>query len=336
MSVFSRRVLPLACLGWIVALSACETSVAPRTGADRHFSMYGVVNPEADSQGVIVFPIENELRVLPAEPLDAIVTSTDLETGGRFVWSDSMVFRENGVVHVYWAPFRASHGRTYRINVASASGERHSEVTVTVPPRAEIVPGGVFEDIWVRQNVAVTAPVDRLNFLLVRYVIKAKLPPASLAYPVLLPDKLPDFGAPPPTDPTAPPVQDSLIVQRLFVPIAYSDKAQLNAEGWTIPLNFSDDFREIRQRVSRRGTRDAAYGIRLEAIEISLVAANAEWTAPGDQYEASILIQPGAMSNVQGGFGFVGAGYRLEHRYQLPDDVLTRIGFRLDNDQAAQ
>ncbi|MFT4605626.1 MAG: hypothetical protein ACI9W4_002370 [Rhodothermales bacterium] len=333
MSVFTGRVLPLACLGWILALSACETSVAPRADTDRHFSMYGVVNPEADSQGVIVFPIENELRVLPAERLDAIVTSTDLETGDQFVWSDSMVFRENGVVHVYWAPFRAAHDRTYRINVASASGERHSEVTVTVPPLAEVVPGGVFEDIWIRQNVAVTAPVDRLNFLLVRYVIKAKLPPASLAYPVLPPDNQKDFGAPPPpTDPTAPPAQDSLIVQRLFVPIAYSDKAELSGEGWTIPINFSHDFREIRQRVSRRGNSDAAYGIRLEAIEISLVAANAEWAAPGDQYEANVLIQPGAMTNVKGGFGFVGAGYLLEHRYQLPEDVLTRIGFRPDND----
>ena len=294
--------------------------------------MYGVVNPEADSQGVIVFPIENELRALPAEPLDAILTSTDLETGDQFVWSDSMVFRDNGVVHVYWAPFRASHGRTYQLNVASASGERHSEVTVTVPPKAEIVPGGVFEDIWIRQNVAVTAPVDRLNFLLVRYVIKAKLPPASLAYPVLPPDKQTDFGAPPPSDPMSPPVVDTLIVQRLFVPIAYSEKAELSADGWTIPVNFSDDFREIRQRVSRRGNNDASYGIRLEAIEISLVAANAEWAAPGDQYETNVLIQPGAMTNVKGGFGFVGAGYLLEHRYQLPDDVLTRIGFRLDND----
>lgn len=328
---------PLATLlgfGFLLSLTACETSVAPRADTDRHFTLYGVVNPDADSQSVIVFPIENELRVLPPEPIDALVTSTDLETGEKLVWSDSMLFREDGVVHVYWAPFRAIHDRSYRLNVQSASGERTAQVTVKVPPQAEIVPGSVEQDIWITQNVAVTAPVERLNFLQVRYLVKAKVPPASLAYPVLLPDKQEDFSSPPPpTDPQAPPPPtDSLIVQHFIVPVEYSEESMVDAAGWTIPINFSFDFRDIRQRVARVAQPDAAYGIRLEGIEITFVAANAEWAAPGNQYEAEILIQPGAMTNVQGGFGFVGAGYRLTHTYQLPDDVLTRIGFRLDND----
>lgn len=314
----------------LVSLAACETGVAPRSDADRFFSLYGVMNPLADSQGVVVFPIEDELRELPLVPLDARVTSVDLSTGERRVWRDSVTSRAEGAVHVFWSPFRAEFERSYRLEVEANDSRERSHVTVTVPPWAEIVPGAVEDGLFVTQNVAVTAPVGRLNFLLVRYVIKAKLPPASLAYPVLLPDKQAGLGSPPPsTDPVPPPAGDSLVVQTLFVPIEYADKATAGGTGWTIPVNLSDDFREIRQRVRRRGNEDTTYGIRLERIEISLVAANPEWVAPGNAYDAEILIQPGTMTNVQDGFGFVGAGYRLEHAYVLPDAVLTRLGFRL-------
>jgi hypothetical protein len=311
--------------------SGCETSVAPRSGADRHFSLYGVVNPTADSQGVIVFPIENDLRALPAEPIDALLTSTDLQTNESVEWRDSIIVGDEGAVHVYWAPFRAAHDHSYRINVRSASGERHSEVEVHVPPEAEVVPGPVFQDVWFRQDVAVTAAVERLNFLKVRYVIRAKLPRINLPFPVLLAGgPLPPIGSPPPPPPeeTEPVEEDSLVVQRLFVPIDYDDLASLQTSSWVIPVNFSNDFREIRKRVSTRGTHDAQFGIQLEAIEITFVAANAEWTAPADQFDAEILIQPGTMSNVTGGFGFVGAGYRITHHYTLPEDILIQIGFR--------
>ncbi|NNE69514.1 MAG: hypothetical protein HKN29_04030 [Rhodothermales bacterium] len=334
MHLISRSLPLLLGAVLLVVLSACESSVAPRADTDRHFSLYGVVSPDADSQGVLVFPIENELRELPAEPIDAILTSTDLETGEELVWSDSLVFREDGVVHVYWAPFRAIHDRSYQLSVRSADGDRRAAVTVKVPPEAEIAPGLVREDIWILQDVAITAPVERLNFLQVRYFVKAKVPPAALAYPVLLPDKQTSLGAPPPpTDPQAPlPPTDSLIVQQFIVPVDYSNDSFLDASGWTIPINFSFDFTDIRQRVARVAQPDPTYGIRLEHIEITLVAANAEWAAPQNVYDPEVLIQPGTMTNVQGGFGFVGAGYRLSHTYNLPDATLTRIGFRLDND----
>ncbi|MFT5142189.1 MAG: hypothetical protein ACI80V_001734 [Rhodothermales bacterium] len=309
--------------------SGCETSVAPRSGADRHFSLYGVVNPTADSQGVIVFPIENELRALPSEPLDAFLTSTDLQTNESVAWKDSIVVGDEGAVHVYWAPFRATHDHTYRLEVQSAAGDRHSEVLIHVPPQAEVIPGPVYRDVWLMQDVQVTAAVERLNFLQVRYVIRAKLPKRSSVYPVILAGgPLPPIGNQPPLVETEPLEDDSLTVQRLFVPIDYDDKASLLPSSWVIPVNFNDDFREIRKRVATRGNIDAQFGIQLEAVEITFVAANAEWTAPDDQFDAEILIQPGTMSNVTGGFGFVGAGYRITHHYTLPDDVLVQIGFR--------
>ena len=324
----------LAAVLFVPLLAACESSVAPRADSDRHFSLYGVLNPRADSQAVLVFPIEDELRALPTEPLDATLVSRELSSGQEIAWADSILTTAEGAVHVYWARFRAEHDRTYRIDVQNSRGDRGSQVTVRVPPEAEIVPRDVVDGLWVTQDVDVTAAVERLNFLKVQYVIKAKLPPSSLAYPVLLPDKLPDlFSPPPPTDPQPPPPpEDTLIVQTLFVPIDYAEKATPSASGWTMPINFSDDFREIRRRVSTRGNADPIYGIQLKAIEVSMVAANAAWQAPENQFNSEVLIQPGTMTNVERGFGFVGAGYRLEHSYTIPDDMLIRIGFRLPTD----
>ncbi|MBO6576734.1 MAG: hypothetical protein JJ896_13980 [Rhodothermales bacterium] len=322
--------VPAVLLGALL-LAACETSVAPRAGADRHFSLYGVLNPTADSQAVLVFPIENELRALPDEPLGVRVTTTDLAAGQQVVWQDSTRMTDEGAVHVYWSRFRVEHDRSYRLNVVSEDGSRNAEVTVHVPPQAEIVPGTIVDGLWVTQDIEVTAPIDRLNFLKIQYVIKAKLPASNLPFPVLSPDQLPPFGTPPPppSDDDPSPPTDTLIVQRLFVPIEYSDKATVDGAGWKIPINYSDDFREIRRRVSQRGNADPMFGIQLEAVEVSFVAANAEWQAPEDVYDAEVLVQPGTMTNVSGGFGFVGAGYPLSHSFVLPDDILVRIGFRL-------
>jgi hypothetical protein len=317
--------LPLVVFGAFLLLTGCESALAPRAEADRHFTLYGVMNPLADSQGVIVFPVDGELKPLPDAPLEARLRSTNLDSGESVAWRDSIIASAAGPAHVFWAPFRASYGETYRLEVESLKDDGASSVTVKVPPRANIVPMDPVDGVWVTQDVLVTAPVDRLNFLLVRYVIKAKLPRSSLAYPVLLPGG--KLGG----DATLsdPPPGDSLIVQTLFVPIDYVEKAAVDASGWTIPINFTDDFREIRRRISGRGSPDATFGIQLLAVEISFVAANAEWAAPDDRFEADVLVQPGTMSNVERGFGFVGAGYRLEHSYTLPEEFLIRIGFRL-------
>jgi len=317
--------LPFLVLSFAVLLAACETSVAPRSDADRHFTLYGVMNPLADSQGVIVFPIESDLRSLPAEPLEARFTSTNLDTGDQTVWTDSIVVGGDGATHVFWAPFRAVHGDSYRLEVESLLDDGGSTVTVKVPPFAEIVPQEPVDGVGVTQDVLVTAPIERLNFLLVRYVIKARLPSTSLGFPVLLPG---GKGGGSSTVGDLPP-GDSLVVQTLFVPIDYAQKATLGPSEWTIPINFTDDFREIRRRVSSRGRPDASFGIQLLAVEVSFVAANAAWAAPDERFEADVLVQPGTMSNVERGFGFVGAGYRLAHSYTLSDEILIRIGYRL-------
>ena len=52
-------------------------------------------------------------------------------------------------------------------------------------------------------------------------------------------------------------------------------------------------------------------------------AANAEWDPPGGVFDADVLVQPGTLSNVENGFGFVGAGYRLSSTWIPLDTIIV-------------
>ena len=58
----------LACLLW-----GCEEDVVSVLGTGRAFTMYGVLNPEVDTQFVRVFPIEGIL--VQTEPIPLAATS---------------------------------------------------------------------------------------------------------------------------------------------------------------------------------------------------------------------------------------------------------------------
>lgn len=320
-----RAALLAACL----LLSGCDADVIPLVDADRHFSLYGVVNPRADSQSVVVFPIEDTLRPLPDAPLDATVTSTDLETGETVVWRDSVVTSAEGAVHVFWAPFRAAYGHTYRIVVAGADGDV-SSATVAVPPEADLVVVPAEPTSPPRQAVRVTAPVDRLNRVLVSYLISARVPPAAFSLAPTAPPRpsLPGFE-PPAGDPPEADSSDGLVVQRVTAFFDYGPQAVKEADGWHIDIALSADFRKIRDAVRGFGRYDLTYGIRLDSMEIRMIAANAEWDPPDGVFNPEQLVQPGTLSNVVQGFGFVGAGYRLEARWLPTPDVLRIAGFTI-------
>ena len=113
----------MACCLFVLFLSGCETDVTAVLGTDRVFTVYGVLTPQADTQKVLVFPIEGTLRPAQAEPLDARVTSTDLQSGAMQVWRDSLKREANGqYTHIFWSPFRAEYGHTYRLEVCPYSG----------------------------------------------------------------------------------------------------------------------------------------------------------------------------------------------------------------------
>ncbi|MFT4603362.1 MAG: hypothetical protein ACI9W4_000076 [Rhodothermales bacterium] len=308
-------------LSWLAlfAIVGCDTGVYPRVEGDFDYSLYGVLNPRADTQAVVVIPIEATLEAL-SHSRSVTVTISD-DHGETHVLTDSLVVKEMGPVNVYWSEFRAEYGALYTVTAADPESHRLSSAVVRVPPFTGVVLADPVFEFGVSQEIVLDGGLERLNFTEVVYEITARLPAAWRVYPVLVP------GASEPV-PVQPPASDSLVIQNLQVPISYVNRELYSGSDWRIKVNYTQDLLEIIRRLRRRGRMDATFGVQLRGINFSAVAANEEWAPPGNAFIKDELIQPGTLSNVTNGFGFIGAGYTIRHSYRLSDELLTRIGFR--------
>lgn len=278
----------------------CDEDVIAVVGTGRPYSLYGVLSPQLDSQWVRVFPVEDLLEPAPSGSLGAQFMSVDLQSGEQFVWRDSLIVDPFGqAAHVFWAPFRAEYQHQYRLTVKNASGDE-TAVEVTVPSRTEIVLGeATIVPSIVRQRVHIEGNAPRLLRIEVIYTVGYK-PSGQLE-------------------------------EADEVSIAYDGAQEPTSNGWVIPIELDDDFREVSETLGRRlrGPIDREYGLVLTSMILRLIVANEEWNPPGGTFDLDVLIQPDAMTNVENGFGFVGAGYRLEATWLPSEELIDAAGFRV-------
>ena len=280
----------------ILLLVGCKEDVTAVLDTDRVYSLYGVLSPELDRQTVRVYPIESTLQPAPNAPLDAHFTSLDVQTGEVRVWQDSLIQEANGqYAHVFASPFRAEYEHTYQIEVERSDGAT-SRVEVTVPPRAELVLLEPTTTFPILSPVLVNNAVPRLIQVEVTYRVSYLLVNADAS----------EEGA---------------------VVLNYTNKVQQEPGGWIVPIDLWTDFREIKDRLERQGPLDDRAGIRLRQIGLRLIVANEEWNPPGGVFNPEALVEAGTLSNIEAGFGFVGAGYILARQWVPPDDVLQAAGF---------
>ncbi len=287
-----------ACL-FAVSFSACEEDVVAVLGTELPFSMFGVLTPQSDTQWVRVFPIEGRLEPAPPGPLDAQFTSTDLLTGEQRVWQDSLIQEENGqFAHVYWSSFAAPFGRAYRLEVERSDGAA-SHVEVEVPGPATLV---------------LPARTDLAPPLLTVFVQGTDVPnliriEVTYRYRYLTPAGI-EIGT---------------------ATLTYDGKQRRVAGGWVIDLTPRGDLRTLQRLIEQNTTVDPNIGLKLAKLTIRLIVANAEWDPPGGVFDADVLVQPGTLTNVENGFGFVGAGYRLSGTWIPLDTIIVgdagRLGF---------
>jgi hypothetical protein len=297
------RVTPLFAvllLAASVIIGGCDEDITAVTGTDLPFSLYGVLIPEADTQWVRVYAITGTLEPERPQPLDAVVRTMDLGTGEGRVWSDTLIRDFSGRMgHYYWTPLRARHGHTYRLTVERSDGAS-AEAEVTVPEDAVLVIPTAGTGRPVIQPVMVTPRVPRLMKI-------------EVTYRVL-------FGI----------TTDTTAFQAAYTKrIVYDGRQQPVSEGWRIPIELSNDFNAIRDELIALRMWEPFFGIILRSLTIDLQVVNEEWAPPGGVFNADVLAQPGLMSNVRNGFGFLGAGYRMREVWLPRDEVLTAAGFSL-------
>lgn len=126
------HIVPSVVIAVLIVVAGCDTAVDPFQTSTNYFSIGGVIDASADTQFVRVTPLRRKVSI-PAEPLDAIVTTTDLVTGETVVWHDSLfTLHMGGVAHNVWSDFDFKPGRSYRFEVSAPEG-RVSTAVVALP-----------------------------------------------------------------------------------------------------------------------------------------------------------------------------------------------------------
>jgi hypothetical protein len=284
-----RLLLALGVCAFVLA--GCEEDVTAVLNTAYPFEVYGLLNPTADTQYVRVFPIEGRLNPSPGAPVDAVVTSTDLSTGQATAWSDSLVAYADGTHgYLFWAAFRPRGGQPYRLDVTRSDGARSSAlVTVVRPPElsAPVVGTGVTQTVRLGGNGA------HLRVLEVAYWIK----------------------------------YNWTVHADTMVSLPYRELVQVEGDAHRVDLLFDDDYLTLRRDLEHRGKYVRAYGVYPLEIWLRAMVTDAAWDPPGGIFDPEVLIEPGLLSNVENGFGFVGSGYVYERRLRLSEDELKAAGF---------
>ena len=280
----------------VVLLSACEESVNPILESDQQFTLFGTLDMDQDTQYVRVIPIRPTLVPDADAPLNVTFVSTDLVSGEMLEWRDSTVQFGNGSVgHVFYAPLRVRSGRTYRIEIRPSDSSiiTSAETTVPVQPRAVVMP-------------------ELLEFILTTQVrARQQILWEGLAEEPFRIEQwyrffsVEDFG-----------FRD---VQIPYVP--RNGPLEGQADTWEMDLNL------VRDRDTLDTMIDLNASTALAGLGMTITLLDEAFEPPGGAFDPDVLVQPGTLSNVENGFGFLGSVGRFSVEWLLADTTARALRY---------
>ena len=274
----------------VAALAGCDNEIDTPDSLRGTYTLWGALDPTADLQSVRVTPVTDSIGLGGAEALPVQVASVNLRTGEEAAWRDSVVtFRDGSVGHIFNARFRAEYGGRYRIVVRRDEGGEVSAL-VAVPPRVEPVPRPPTANGPLRVSVLWPA-APQLNRVRVTY---------ELAGPA-----------------------GSAVVDRANVPDIDPFDASPVEFGWESVIDVSADASAVQTAAG-----GPVGSLELVRVRITAEVASEDWRPPGGVFDFDVLADPGILTNVRGGFGFVGAAYPVEVVYEPTVCELRRTTFR--------
>ncbi len=284
----------------LLLLSACDESVNPIIESDRNYTLFGVLDMGRDTQFVRVIPIRSELESESQTPPDVVFTSEDLTNGSKLTWQDSViVFPNSSVGYVYYIPMRVLPGHTYRIEVIDHTTGIVTSAETTAPdlPEAVILPdtvqgsatsGGI---IRTGSQKIIWRGIDRKPYRIEQWY---RFLPASDGSPfvdVLLP----------------------------YEPPNKASTGESNA--WEVNLELHKDRLALDTLLS-------VPSMALAGLGMQIVVLDPDYAPPGGVFDPEILVQPGTMTNVENGFGFIGSAGRFGIEWVLSKHTQEVLNYR--------
>lgn len=272
-------------------LAGCETNVDPFIEDDRFYTIFGYLDTATELQAVRVIPLRRVIGQNSSE-IDAIVTTTELESGSVVEWTAELVdFPDGSVGHVFRGPFRPNPGSTYRFDILRSDGASASAST-TIP---------------VATSVSVAAPILAVASAF-QNVFWSDIPTDPFRVDVWY-----RFMGVRPSDPFV----DAVIV--------YGEEVFGGPKngGWETLVRLSEDREKVTEAIGVAGNA----GLTLMGVGARLTLPDDAWRAPGGVYDKELLVQPGAFSNVENGFGFLGSVNQYTVEWGLSPEITKRIGY---------
>lgn len=288
------RLMLVPALLMLFLLSACEDSINPILQSDRYFTIWGTLDMVQDTQYVRVVPIRELVFADPNAPFNVTLTSEDLATGERVEWRDSLInFRDGSTGHVFYAPLRIRPSHTYRIEVHSLDHNVTTTAQTTVPdlPTPEVFPENVSNPIG--GNIQGTQQIvwrgiSEQPFELLHWY-------RFLLNPVR-------------------PFRDEVSLAEV------SSSISSNGDALEVTLNLATDRAGMDEILEVKQHALMGLGMRITMLD-------SEFTPPGGAFDPEILVQPGTMSNVENGFGFIGSVGRFSVEWILEDQSMRILNY---------
>ena len=293
----SQWLVPIVILVLSFISMGCEEEVNPFIGTDLPFTMWGQINPTADTQAVRIFTIDPVLDLIPPEDLDASVTVFELDTGQTFQLSDSLIaLPGDDYRHVFWSVFDVQYGNTYRLEVERSDGSVSRSEEIKVPSPIEIV--------QVPPNETAVRDIE---------------------IPVLITGNPPSIPRVDVTHLTQSINSDGAVIATNEVVISYTGKVEETPEGMLLNIQLSDDFAIIREDYAEKEIPNGF--ICSNAVRVDIHVGNESWKSPVEIFDPNILVEPGTFSNIENGFGYFGAGFIQSEQWEILLTLLVRAGF---------
>jgi len=251
----------------------CESSFEPFAESDLTFTIFGFLDTDADTQHIRIIPLRQVVDRGGPDPIDARVTTTDLETGETVEWHDSVTqFADSSYGHVFWAAFNAEPDHRYRVDVERSDDARTFAET-HVPPR----PGDP-DSVYGALNESGT-------FAPAYWPGVTRVIDADVSYYVMRRGE----------------------IAHVFVRYTDDDMGVPNDENdseWRIEFNYREDRDLVTEALGLQSLDDL---VKLRSVEMRLATPSDDWVPPGGVWDPEVLIQPGTFSNVNGGLGWFGS-----------------------------
>ncbi|MFP4227913.1 MAG: hypothetical protein ACLFTE_03700 [Salinivenus sp.] len=265
--------LCLALLCSALLIVGCDTSVqAIAPSEDRHYSMFGVLNPAQDTQWVRVEPLAEPTSDGAPQDLSVTVTLRNQNTGQTWTLRDSLmeVFRDE-YQHNFWTTAPITPSTSYRVTVRNDEGDSTWATTATpaVPP-----------DILIESNILLPClQTDAANVFDVRLENVEEMAALQIRY-----------------------FQTFQGSNFTFDFDSYDDAEQVQG-GYTAEVNYLDDLETTNRTRDRRCLVDSA--------KVIAATGGPDWPEWARYNDATVseIARPDSFTNVEGGHGLVSGVY---------------------------